>query len=388
MPAASTPDAEHLIVIQPTPFCNIDCSYCYLHDRAVSSRMSAQTLGAVLDAVFQSRRLGHRITFVWHAGEPLTAGRAFFEHAFAETARRAALGPKRHISHSIQTNGLLLDARWLELFRRYQVQLGLSIDGPKFLHDRHRKTRDGRGTHAAAMRAVKLLEMEGYPFSALMVVTREALAHADAIYDFFCTTGARSLGLNVEESEGAHASSSLADRRLDAEVRAFWRRLLQRQRRNPPGLPIREFGRFGRLLQPGTRIEPRSMRVDNDSVRPFAIVSFDVNGRVGVFCPELLGAPSPRFGDFVLGHIGDVRIDEVLDSARGQLLAREIAAGVERCRRECSYFAFCGGGQPANKFFEHGRFDVTETAYCRTHEQRVVDAVIDQLEEEAPAPVT
>jgi uncharacterized protein len=58
----------------------------------------------------------------------------------------------------------------------------------------------------------------------------------------------------------------------------------------------------------------------------------------------------------------------------------DIAAGIERCRRTCPYFAFCGGGAPANKYFENGSFDSTETLFCRLSKQAVLDVVLDKLE--------
>jgi uncharacterized protein len=71
----------------------------------------------------------------------------------------------------------------------------------------------------------------------------------------------------------------------------------------------------------------------------------------------------------------------VLAGERFQALASEIGLGVERCQQTCPYFAFCGGGAPANKFFETGTFAATETLFCRLHKQVCLDVTLARLEQ-------
>ena len=65
---------------------------------------------------------------------------------------------------------------------------------------------------------------------------------------------------------------------------------------------------------------------------------------------------------------------------------REIDAGVQQCRAGCPYFALCLGGAPANKLAEHGALSATETLACRLGLQIVVDAVLQALDRQLPAP--
>jgi uncharacterized protein len=76
----------------------------------------------------------------------------------------------------------------------------------------------------------------------------------------------------------------------------------------------------------------------------------------------------------------------VLAGERFQALESEIALGVERCRQTCPYFAFCGGGAPANKYFETGTFAATETLFCRLHKQVCLDVTLARLEQPHTAP--
>jgi len=161
-PGAFEPALQtRLLILQPTPFCNIDCSYCYLPDRGDRSRMTVETVAAVAQRLLEDGLLGPELSVVWHAGEPLAAPPDFYEAAFG--VLQQALGAHSELTHCIQTNATLIDERWCELFLRHGVKIGVSIDGPAALHDRHRRTRGGRGTHAQVMRGVALLRRHGIP---------------------------------------------------------------------------------------------------------------------------------------------------------------------------------------------------------------------------------
>ncbi len=86
--------------------------------------------------------------------------------------------------------------------------------------------------------------------------------------------------------------------------------------------------------------------------------------------------------DFVLGNVRHGGYRDGLRSPAMRRLWPAVAAGIEACERECAYFAYCGGGAPANKWFENGDFASTETLYCRSMLQRPFDAVLARLERE------
>ena len=109
----------------------------------------------------------------------------------------------------MQTNGTLIDRAWCDLFREWSVGVGISLDGPAEIHDRHRKHRSGRGTHRDVLRGVARMRDANLPFHAIAVVTVDALDRADAILDFFEQHGIGDLAFNVEELEGANRRSSL-----------------------------------------------------------------------------------------------------------------------------------------------------------------------------------
>lgn len=164
-----------LLILQPTPFCNISCDYCYLAERDVHRFMSLDVVEATVSNAKQCGLVGPQLSIVWHAGEPLVASRQFYRQAFDLVSR--TLGPEVQVRHSIQTNGTLINERWCALFRQYAVRVGVSLDGPAFLHDRHRTTRQGGPTHARVMEGVKALQLNEIPFHVISVVTEDALDH-------------------------------------------------------------------------------------------------------------------------------------------------------------------------------------------------------------------
>ncbi len=365
-----------LLVLQPTPFCNIDCSYCYLPQRDDRSRMSLATVRAVAERLLQDGLLGAQLTVVWHAGEPLAVPPDFYEAAFA--VLHQVLGAHCELTQAMQTNATLLDPRWCELFQRHGVKVGVSLDGPADLHDRHRVTRRGRGTHARVLRGVRLLQAHGIPFHVIAVVTRGTLGRAEEFARYFTELQPTELGINFDEAEGRHLLSSLQGH--EAAHGEFLRALLPHVQRGH--LQVRELTQaLQRVAQPlPTYRWAGQAWPHNVQVLPFALLNVASNGDFGSFSPELLGQPSAEHANFVLGNVHHTGL---FDAARGAAFARlwgPIRQGVAMCRSRCAHFEHCGGGSPANKLYEAGTLAAAETLYCRAMLKRPFDTVLQSLE--------
>lgn len=141
---AAAPGPLDLLVIQPTPFCNIDCSYCYLPDRLSRKRITPVVLDRLFAEIFASGLARQPFTVVWHAGEPLVLPPSFYAEALTLLDRHNTA--RLSVAHSFQTNGTLLDEAWCDFIQQRTLRIGVSVDGPAFLHDRCRKTRGGDGT--------------------------------------------------------------------------------------------------------------------------------------------------------------------------------------------------------------------------------------------------
>jgi uncharacterized protein len=361
-----------LLILQGTPFCNIDCRYCYLPQRANTARMQPETLATVVRRLLEDGLLGAHLTVNWHAGEPLVLKPAFYRTALEILQPLSAGGC--HVVHSVQTNGTLIDAEWCRLFKQAKIRVGVSVDGPELIHDAFRKTRAGKGTHAQTMAGIKALQDADVPFSVITVLTERSVDHADALYQFYIDHGIRVVGFNIEEIEGAHPQSSIQCASFAERYRRFLERFYFLVRRDGV-LTVREFAYFrNRIL--------RERDVTNDQVVPLAILSIDARGNFSTFSPELLDAASARHGDFVFGNVHQSGFLAALTTAKFERVYREISAGVAACRATCEHFAVCRGGAPSNKQFELGSMDTTETDYCRYMKKNVADLVLDELTHE------
>jgi uncharacterized protein len=373
--AAEPRPSIEMLVLQSTPFCNLDCSYCYLPDRTSKRQMSVATLQRTFERVFASPFLSNHLTVLWHAGEPLVPGVAYYENAFAIIDR---LKPQNlAISHSIQTNATLLNQQWIDFFRAREVRVGTSIDGPPDLNDRSRRTRAGGGSFEQTMRGIRLLQQHNYPFHVITVLTRESLRQPRRLFDFYLESGIGRVAFNVEEIEGIHVTSSLSGAAADREVREFYETFMALTEAHGAKIEVREFvGAFDAIANPD------SVNYGNPLAEPLRTLSIGVNGEIGTFAPELLGYASERHGDLTFGNIHDNEIADILHNPKFIAVSDEVARGQRRCQSSCQYFSICLGGSPANKLFENGSFDSTETLFCRLSKKAVIDVVLGKIERE------
>jgi uncharacterized protein len=349
----------HTIVLQPTPFCNIRCKYCYLPTRDDKSVMSLDTIKATFEKVFSSTYASSHITVIWHAGEPLVLPVSYYEAAFQAIDQ---LRPSTvEIRHSFQTNGTLVTKDWADLFRRWNVGVGVSIDGPRHMHDANRVTRAGKGTFDRAIRGARLLKEEGIPFHIISVLSKEGLERPEELHAFYLEEGIDDVCFNVEESEGNHVSElmTLSRDSMRDKFLNFLHRFWTLSRRQPGINFIREIdGLISRIFR------PEEAQVGNHQVEPFAMLNVDCRGNVSSFSPELLGYKSERYNDFIVGNVHQQTLVQMLESPAMTAMVSDIDAGVEACHKECGYFSICGGGAPVNKLSENGTFASTQTSFC------------------------
>ncbi|MGR8998546.1 MAG: cyclophane-forming radical SAM/SPASM peptide maturase GrrM/OscB [Gammaproteobacteria bacterium] len=375
----SPPLYTQLLILQPTPFCNLDCDYCYLPNRDSRARMSLDTIRQVAQRLLEDGLLEHAITVIWHAGEPLVLPRSYYEAAFSIVAE--TIGSVCQISHSIQTNATLIDDEWCTLFKKFQVRVGVSVDGPQHLNDQHRKTRQGKGSYQLILKGMETLRRNQVPFHVISVITADSLPFADELHEFFTSQEIRDVGFNFDEAEGPHVASSLQGQE-SAHYR-FYQRMLHHAMTDG-GYQIRELGNAFRLIAQGL---PHYSWQDqswpgNVQTMPFAIITVAWNGDFSTFSPELLGQTSSEFNNFILGNVARSGFLKAADDPVFLKIWNQIREGTAACRTSCAYFNYCGGGAPANKFYENGSLKSAETLYCRAMIQRPFEVVLQQLEQD------
>lgn len=378
--AADLAGVTRLLIMQPTAFCNVDCDYCYLPDRSDRRVMNHDTVADAARFVFAGNLHARDFTVVWHAGEPLVVPPAWYAEAFARIAALAPHGTK--VPHAVQTNGMLINETWCDLFLEHGVRVGVSIDGPAFLHDARRRTRSGDGTHAAALRGLRLLQKRGVATHVICVITNASLGHGRELIAFFRDEGLSDIGFNIEEVEGANAGSSLARPGVVDDFRRFFEIVLVEADNSAPPLRIREYRNVLAMLRhPGFR----SMSANSQNM-PFAMLTVGVGGELFTFSPELAGLSSKDYSDFAVGHLPEATLQTVLANPIFKKLLADIWQGVALCRQSCSYFEMCLGGAPVNKLSECGTLIATETLACKLAQQVITDVSLEHLENALTVP--
>lgn len=186
------------LLIKPVSFdCNLRCEYCFylrvceLYPSQSHPRMSENIL-EILISKFLSYRFPESI-FGWQGGEPTLAGLDFFKKVVFLQQKYGISG--QVIGNALQTNGVLIDPQWAQFLAEYRFLVGLSLDGPKEIHDRYRMTRGGKSVWSKVMHAAELFQRYGVAFNILCVVSRANVNRVDSLYTFFKQHGFNHLQL-------------------------------------------------------------------------------------------------------------------------------------------------------------------------------------------------
>ena len=181
----------HVLAKPIGALCDLNCDYCfYLEKEALFSkdkryRMSDEVLSAYI-AEYVAAQPTPVVEFVWHGGEPTLMGLDFFRKV---VDLQRPYQTQKIIRNSLQTNGMRLNDEWCAFFKEEDFLIGLSLDGPKEIHDRYRKDKQGRGTFDRVMAAARLLQQHQVEFNVLACVGKETARHPLEVYRFFREAG-------------------------------------------------------------------------------------------------------------------------------------------------------------------------------------------------------
>lgn len=190
-PTRTTPQGIHVVAKPIGPICNLACEYCFylekqvLYDAVADCRMPDEVLATFIRKYVEAQPTPV-VEFVWQGGEPTLQGLAFFRRVVELQRPLAGL---KTIANSLQTNGTLLDDEWCRFLKRHNFMVGISLDGPREIHDRYRRDRRGNGTFDRVMRGLKLLQKHGVEYNVMASVALETARRPVDVYRFFRDEG-------------------------------------------------------------------------------------------------------------------------------------------------------------------------------------------------------
>jgi len=181
----------HVVAKPIGPVCNLNCEYCfYLEKQALFGtgekyRVPDKVLSAFITNYITSQPTPV-VEFVWQGGEPTLLGIDFFKRVI-ELQR--PFTRQKAITNSLQTNGTLLTDDWCDFLKKHNFMVGISVDGPKEIHDRYRRDRKGNGTFDQVMQGLRLLQKHKVEYNVLACVAHDTAKHPLDVYRFFKDQG-------------------------------------------------------------------------------------------------------------------------------------------------------------------------------------------------------
>ncbi len=180
------PPRIHVLAKPTGAICNLACSYCFFLNKELfysGSRfhMSDEVLENFICQLIAAHR-SPQVTVAWQGGEPTLMGIDFYRRAIElqEKYRK----PGMTFENTMQTNGTLLDEKWCRFFKENNFLIGISIDGPRELHDAYRVDKKGEGTFEQVMRGLRLLQKHGVKYNVLTTVNRVNADYPLEVYRF------------------------------------------------------------------------------------------------------------------------------------------------------------------------------------------------------------
>lgn len=324
---------NRVFLIKPaSSACNLACRYCFYFDESENrlhasyGRMSKETAHTLIDRALEGRH--DTALFAFQGGEPTLMGLDFYRD-FTSYARSKG----KNVSFALQTNGWTINDEWADFFVKENYLVGLSLDGPKVLHDLYRQDRDGKGTYTRVFNNAKLLQRKNVAFNILSTVTRAVAKKGEEVYEFFKRNGFRYLQFTscldpMQSERGALDYSLTPDEYANFLIRIF--RLYYRDWKKGDYVSVRYYDNLINLMIEG-HCEQCTM-----------------NGRCGnYYVIEADGSVFPCdfyvLDEYTLGNINTDSF-ELLDEKRAESGFIEASMAVHEDCRKCEFYSLCRGG--------------------------------------------
>jgi len=342
------------LTVQATPFCNLDCKYCYLPFRSKTDKFDIDLIPHIFKNMQASNLMNDEFIWDWHAGEPLVTGLEFYKKTTAAIKKYKPKNATVHIG--MQTNATLITDEIAAFFKKNKFRIGVSIDGPEYIQNHNRVYRNQKGSFTDAMKGVDFLKKHKVPFHIISVLSDYSLDFPEEMFHFYEAMGTQGVAFNIEEIEGIHTSSSVINNESFGKFENFFYKFLEMHFEHGEPFQIREWDKFSG--------KPKSDLVNGTTV-PFVHLTIDVNGNFSTFSPELITIENHiKYPSFIFGNIKDDLIIDTLHHPMFKKIHKDIQKGVHACKTTCEYFPVCGGGMVSNKLFENGSFNSTSTMAC------------------------
>lgn len=344
-------------IIKVTDHCNFQCAYCSVGSPEKNKPLSLEIFKKFCDGLKELviEQNDNIVSFIWHGGEPTLIRPAFYEEAMSY-ARDIFIPIGREPFFKMQTNGSRLNAEWIALFKKFNVSLGLSLDGPALLHDQFRRTKNGEVTHVTIMQAIEALRAENINFATLLVVTKPLLGHEKEIVDFFAQQALQVKMNPLFDCGYATDNDNLSLSGQDygiflSKIFQHWMQLEDER------IVIEPLSGFMHAMLNDVNVSDCSYSTTCGKV----MISLGSDGSI---------YPCGRFSDIQTmryGSILDQSLIELYNSENAKILRNRVSSPIEESCRRCQYFKLCHSGCAFSAYLKHGTAEL-KTPLCESNQ--------------------
>jgi uncharacterized protein len=327
---------QTVLVMKATRLCNLRCTYCHAWKEGPNQVMTFAVLAKATRDILRSE--ARRVTFAWHGGEVTILPISFFKKALWLQRMFAREG--QSLANVIQTNATRLTDDWITLFKAGNFKVGVSIDGPREIHDSRRLTKTGQPTWEKVRTGITRLRDAKLGWGALVVVDREvAQFGAKALLDSLCEVGISDVALlNVipDNSNSQAASKDYLPWPVYIEFLSDIFRYWWPQYRDK--IKIRE---LDSLINNLNGHAPNTCVLAGDCMGQYLTV--EPNGEISA-CDKYIGDR-----EFEFGNILQSDLNTLLGNSRNLARARNDANLEVAKMTDCKYLPVCRGGCPHDR---------------------------------------
>jgi uncharacterized protein len=340
-----TPRAFHVMAKPTGAQCNLECDYCFFlkKDRLYPDsefRMSDETMEAYIRQTIEGHQVPE-LSIAWQGGEPTLMGLDFFRRSME--VQQKYIKPGMHIENTFQTNGVLIDEEWCRFFHENNFLIGLSLDGPRHLHDAYRHDKGGKSVFDKVVRAARLMQKHDVEFNILCTVNKKNSQHPLKVYRFFRDELKANFLQFIpiverDNDTGNQEGTQVTDRTVDPErYGRFLIEIFDEWVRRDVGVMFVQF--FDGVL--ASYVQGRSTLCVLTPTCGLS-VALEHNGDL-YSCDHFV---EPRC---LLGNICETSLSELVFSEKQRSFGQDKSDSLPKYCRECDYLFTCHGECPKNR---------------------------------------
>ena len=358
------------LIMKVTSKCTLACSYCqYLSHLAGENSNLVMSREILHKSISQLLSLPSRkVTFIWHGGESLLAGKDFYEDAIC-LQQQCQKGTQK-VVNNIQTNATLLNQEWIDFLQKNNFNISISLDGPSEIHNIHRLYPSRKGSFTHVMQAVEFLMVKKAKFGLLVVLTKDSVNKAMEIYDFFISHDFKRFDflpcIEINKETGEMIGSSItASEFADFMIQVFdlW------IKDDNPNIHIRYFDNILTGLLGG---EPNLCKFAGTCGN---FITIDCNGDIYP-CDNFIGYRKLKFGNILNDDL-----QTIIENDKYKDFVKRINTIKPECSK-CEWYQICRDGCPYYRYMFRQNFS-DENYFCEArksifkHIERRVKGIIN-----------